>query len=53
MKYTTSKEANKKIEEDAEVIKKIVLKYWKPRAIGMFGGFGHGGGSFKKIGGKI
>ena len=53
MKYTTSKEADKKIEEDIKVIKKIVLNYWKPRAIVMFGGFGHGGGSFKKTGKKI
>jgi len=53
MKYTVSKEANKKIEKDTEVIKEIVLKEVSPRAIVMFGGFGHGGGSFKKIKGKI
>ena len=53
MKYTTSKQADKKIQEDIEVIKKIILSYWKPRAIIMFGGFGHGGGSFKKIKNKI
>lgn len=53
MKYTISKEADKKIEEDIEILKKIILKKINPRAIIIFGGFGHGGGSFKKIEGKI
>jgi len=53
MKYTTSKEADKKIERDLEIIKKIVLKEINPIAIVFFGGFGHGNGSFKKIKGKI
>jgi len=53
MKYTISKEADKKIQEDIEVLKKIILKHWKPKAIVMFGGFGHKGGSFKKIKNKI
>ena len=53
MKYTISKEADKKIEEDIEIIKEIILKEFKPISIVMFGGFGHGGGSFKKIGRKI
>lgn len=53
MKYTTSKEADKKIEEDMGTIKEIVLREITPISIVVFGGFGHGGGSFKKIGGKI
>ncbi len=53
MKYTTSKECNKKVEEDIKIIKEIILKELKPIAIVLFGGFGHGGGSFKKIKGKI
>ncbi|MFH1359025.1 MAG: hypothetical protein ABIH37_04000 [archaeon] len=53
MKYTVSNEADKKIQEDTDIIIKIVLKYWKPRAIVMFGGFGHEGGSFKKINSKL
>lgn len=53
MKYTTSIEADKKIEEDLKIIKKIVLKEINPISMVMFGGFGHGNGSFKKIGGKI
>jgi hypothetical protein len=47
MIYTTSKIADKKIQEDIETIKKIILKKFNPRAIILFGGFGHGGGSFK------
>ena len=53
MKYTISKEADKKIEEDIKIIQEIILKEFKPISIVMFGGFGHGGGSFKKIGKKI
>jgi hypothetical protein len=53
MKYTNSKSADKKIEQDIGIIKKIVIREFKPRAIIMFGGFGHGGGSFKKKGKKI
>lgn len=49
MIYTISKEADKKIEEDVQIIKEIILKKIRARAIVMFGGFGHGGGSFKKI----
>lgn len=48
LKYTTSLEADKKIQEDIDIINKIILNYFTPRAIVMFGGFGHGGGSFKK-----
>ncbi|MCL5018804.1 MAG: hypothetical protein M1416_03525 [Candidatus Pacearchaeota archaeon] len=53
MKYTISEEADKKIEEDFKVIKEIILEKFNPVAIISFGGFGHGGGSFKKIKGKI
>jgi len=53
MKYTISKEADKKIENDMRIIKEIVLKEFKPIAIVLFGGFGHEGGSFKKIKNKI
>ncbi len=53
MKYTISKEADKKIENDMNVIKEIILKEFNPISIIVFGGFGHGGGSFKKIDGKI
>ncbi|MBU0894313.1 MAG: hypothetical protein KKF48_04505 [Nanoarchaeota archaeon] len=48
MKYTESKEADNKIQKDVEIIKKIIIKYEKPETIVMFGGFGHGGGSFIK-----
>ena len=53
MKYTVSKEADKKIEEDVRTLTQIILKKVNPRAIIMFGGFGHKGGSFRKIGNKI
>jgi hypothetical protein len=50
MKYTTSKKADKKVEKDIKKIKGVILKEIKPLAIILFGGFGHGGGSFKKLG---
>ncbi len=53
MLYTASKIADKKIQEDVNIIKEIILKKFKPRAIVLFGGFGHGGGSFKIIGKNI
>lgn len=46
--YTVSKEADKKIEKDLGIIREIILKRANPRAIVLFGGFGHGGGSFKR-----
>lgn len=52
-KYTGSEEADKKIEKDIKIINKIVLKHFNPKAIVMFGGFGHGGGSYKKEKGEI
>jgi len=53
MKYTTSKQADERIESDLKIIKEIILKKINPLAIIFFGGFGHGEGSFKKINGKI
>ncbi|MDO8528348.1 MAG: hypothetical protein Q7S06_00460 [Nanoarchaeota archaeon] len=53
MLYTVSKIADKKIQEDIEIIKKIILGKLNPRAIVLFGGFGHGGGSFKILNKKI
>lgn len=54
-KYTLSQEADKKIEKDIQIIKNIILEKFKPdiKAIVLFGGFGHRGGSFKKISNKI
>lgn len=53
MKYTISKKADEKIEEDVEKIKGIIVKKVNPIAMVMFGGFGHGGGSFTEKGGEI
>ena len=53
MEYTVSKEADKRVEQDVKIIREIILKKINPKAIVMFGGFGHGGGSFRKIGKKI
>lgn len=52
MTYTTSKEADKKIEKDIQKIKENLIKEFNPKAIILFGGFGHGGGSFKKVKGR-
>lgn len=53
MEYTVSKEADKKIEEDVRTLTQIILKKITPKAIIMFGGFGHKGGSFRKIRNKV
>jgi len=53
MKYTVDREADKKVEEDIKILTGIILQKITPKAIVMFGGFGHGGGSFRKIGKKI
>jgi hypothetical protein len=53
MKYTTSKEADEKVERDMKVIQEIILKEINPISIILFGGFGHENGSFKKIKNKI
>jgi len=50
MKYTVSEEADKKIDQDVKIISEIIAKKVHTRAIVMFGGFGHGCGSFRKIG---
>ena len=42
MKYTTSKQADERVERDLKIIKEIVLKKINPIAIIFFGGFGHG-----------
>lgn len=55
LKYTISLEADKKIQEDVDIINKIILdKYGDEiKAIVMFGGFGHMGGSFREVDNKI
>jgi hypothetical protein len=53
MIYTISKEADERVEKDMKIIKEIVLKEISPLAIILFGGFGHGNGSFKKTGKNI
>ncbi len=53
MRYTISKEADKKVEADMKVIKEIILKEVSPISIVLFGGFGHENGSFGEINGKI
>jgi hypothetical protein len=46
--FTISKEADKAIQNDVDIIIGIILQYWEPSAIIMFGGYGHGEGGFKK-----
>lgn len=54
LKYTVSKRADEKIQEDIEVINRVILEnYNDVVSIIMFGGFGHQGGSFKEVDGKI
>ena len=55
LKYTVSAKADKKIQEDTDVINKIILDEYgdEIRAVVMFGGFGHMGGSFREDGDKI
>lgn len=52
MKYTISLEADKKVREDLERIKEILVKEFNPISIILFGGFGRGEGTFEIIGGK-
>lgn len=47
MKYTTSKRADKKVEQDLEIVTKIIKKNINPISIILFGGFGKGEGSFE------
>lgn len=53
MKYTTSKKADKKVEQDLKIIKKIIIKEINPTSIILFGGFGRGEGTFEIVNGKI
>ncbi|MCK4647419.1 hypothetical protein KAT24_00640 [Candidatus Pacearchaeota archaeon] len=53
MRYTKSNKADKIVEKDLEIIKKIIVKELKPISIILFGGFGRGEGSFEVIGNKI
>jgi len=52
MKYTTSKEADKKVEKDIQKIKEIIIKELNPISIILFGGFGRGEGSYEIVKGK-
>jgi len=47
MKYTISKKADKKVEQDLEIVSKIIIKNLNPVSIILFGGFGKGEGSFE------
>jgi hypothetical protein len=53
MKYTKSKKADEKIEKDLEIVKKVIVDELNPISIIMFGGFGHGGGSYTFVGKEI
>lgn len=53
MKFTLSKTADKKIAKDLDKIVNYIVEKFNPISIIMFGGFGHGGGSFRTIRGKI
>lgn len=48
MKYTASKEADKKIEEDLKKINEVIIKELNPISIILFGGLGKGEGSLYK-----
>lgn len=50
MKYTISKEADKKISEDLKKINKVIIKELNPISIILFGGLGKGEGSLYKGG---
>lgn len=53
MKYTTSKKADKKVQQDLDVISKIIAKRLNPLSIILFGGFGKGEGTFEIDKGRI
>ena len=53
MKYTYNKEYNKKVENDLNIIKEILIKETNPISIILFGGFGKGEGSVQKIKNKV
>src|SRR3989344_6779058 len=52
-KYTANKEAEKKVEQDLKIVKKIIVKRLKPVSILLFGGFGRGEGSFEIVKRKV
>jgi len=49
MRYTTSKKADEKIEEDMRKIKEIIVEKLNPISIILFGGFGRGEGSYEVV----
>ncbi len=53
MKYTKSKKADKKVEEDLEKIKKVLIDEFNPISIILFGGFGKGEGTYEIVNGRI
>ncbi|MBU2104468.1 MAG: nucleotidyltransferase domain-containing protein, partial [Nanoarchaeota archaeon] len=52
-KYTTSREADKKVEKDIQKIKNFIVKELNPISIILFGGFGRGEGTYEIVGKKI
>lgn len=46
MAYTVSEKADKKVQQDIDIIKKIIIERLNPISIILFGGFGRGEGSF-------
>lgn len=53
MKYTASKEADKKVEEDLGKIIPVLVEELNPISIILFGGFGRGEGTYEIVDGKI
>lgn len=53
MKYTSSKKADEKVQQDLDIIKKIIIKRLSPISIILFGGFGRGEGSFEIAKGRV
>jgi predicted nucleotidyltransferase len=53
VKYTISRKADKKVEQDLKIIKEIIIKRINPISIILFGGFGRGEGSFEIIKDKV
>ena len=53
MKYTSSKRADKKVEEDLGRIKEIIVKELNPISIILFGGFGRGEGTYEVVNNEV
>jgi hypothetical protein len=53
MKYTKSDKADRIVEKDLEIIKKIIVQEIHPQSIVLFGGFGRGEGSYEIHRGKV